>query len=343
MIQESISSVVSKRGFTKLLISTALLCFSSIGMSQSSDYPTKPIKIVVPFAAAGTTDILARAVAAELQKNNGWNVIIENRPGAGGNIGADAVAKAPGDGYTLLMGTVGTHGINQALYAKSGGLPYDPIKDFAPITLVAPVPNVLVLNPGFAQRNNINSVNDFIKYAQANPGKINVASSGNGTSIHLAAELFKSQTKTYMLHLPYKGSSPALTDLVAGNVDAMFDNLPSSMAFIKSGKLKALAVTSSKRSPAVPELPTIAEAANLPNYEASSWFGLLAPAKTPKPIVNQIRDAVAKALSSPAVKDKLLALGAEPSGNTPEQFATMIANEHIKWAKVVQASGAKVD
>lgn len=333
----------SKRTFTIFATAISMMGFSHHALAQGSDFPTKPIKIVVPFAAAGTTDILARAVAAELQKNNGWNVIVENRPGAGGNIGADIVAKAPGDGYTLLMGTVGTHGINQALYAKSGGLPYDPIKDFAPVTLVAPVPNVLVVNPAFAQKNNINSVNDFIKYARANPGKINVASSGNGTSIHLAAELFKSLTKTYMLHLPYKGSGPALTDLVGGNVDAMFDNLPSSIAFIKSGKLKALAVTSAKRSPAVPELPTVAEAANLPSYEASSWFGLLAPAKTPKPIVNQIRDAVAKSLSSQAVKDKLLALGAEPSGNTPEQFATMIANEHVKWAKVVQASGAKVD
>lgn len=343
MIHKPEFSSPSKRSFAKFALAAIALSVSSMSFAQSTDFPNKPIKIVVPFAAAGTTDILARAVAAELQKNNGWNVIVENRPGAGGNIGADIVAKSPGDGYTLLMGTVGTHGINQALYAKSGGLPYDPIKDFAPVTLVAPVPNVLVLNPGFAQKNNINTVNDFIKYARANPGKINVASSGNGTSIHLAAELFKSQTNTFMLHLPYKGSSPALTDLVAGNVDAMFDNLPSSMAFIKGGKLKALAVTSSKRSPAVPDLPTIAEAANLPNFEASSWFGLLAPAKTPKPIVNQIRDAVAKALSAPAVKEKLLALGAEPSGNTPEQFTAMIASEHTKWAKVVQASGAKVD
>jgi tripartite-type tricarboxylate transporter receptor subunit TctC len=333
----------SKRALSFFAIAIGLIGFNQLSFAQGTDFPTKPIKIVVPFAAAGTTDILARAVAAELQKNNGWNVIVENRPGAGGNIGADIVAKAPGDGYTLLMGTVGTHGINQALYAKVGGLPYDPIKDFAPVTLVAPVPNVLVINPAFAQKNNINSVNDLIKYAKANPGKLNFASSGNGTSIHLSAELFKSLTKTFMVHLPYKGSGPALTDLVGGNVDLMFDNLPSSIAFIKTGKLKALAVTSAKRSPAVPELPTIAEAANLPSYEASSWFGLLAPAKTPKPIVNQIRDAVAKSISSPAVKEKLLALGAEPSGNTPEQFAAMIASEHIKWAKVVQASGAKVD
>lgn len=331
------------RKFISALTLLLVFGFSSVSFAQNTDFPNKPIRIVVPFAAAGTTDILARAVAAELQKNNGWNVIVDNRPGAGGNIGADIVAKSSPDGYTLLMGTVGTHGINQALFAKSGGLPYDPVKDFAPITLVAPVPNVLVVNPGFAQKNNINSVNDLIKYARANPGKINFASSGNGTSIHLSGELFKTMTKTYMVHLPYKGSNPALTDLIAGNVDIMFDNLPSSIGFIKSGKLKALAVTSAKRSPAVPDLPTIAEAANLPNFEASSWFGLLAPAKTPKPIVNLLRNEIAKALNSPAVREKLLAQGAEPSGNTPEQFAAMINSELVKWAKVVQASGAKVD
>ena len=303
---------------------------NTLAQAQTNNFPNKPIRIVVPFAAAGTTDILARAVAGELQKNNGWNVIVENRPGAGGNIGADIVAKSPSDGYTLLMGTVGTHGINQALYSKIGGLPFDPIKDFEPITLVAPVPNVLVVNPLFAQKNNINTVNDFIQYAKAHPGKINVASSGNGTSIHLSAELFKSMTKTYMVHLPYKGSGPALTDLMGGNVDAMFDNLPSS-------------INSAKRSPALPDVPTIAEATNLKTFEASSWFGLLAPAKTPKPIVNIIRNEVAKALNSTVIKEKLLAQGAEPSGNTPEQFAAFIHSELIKWAKVVKDSGASID
>ena len=335
---------ILKNIFSKvLLITSVVICNAALAQSPSNNFPTKPIKIIVPFAAAGTTDILARAVAGELQKNNGWNVIVENKPGAGGNIGAEFVAKSAPDGYTLLMGTVGTHGINQALYSKSGGLPYDPIKDFEPVTLVAPVPNVLVLNPAFAKKNNINTVNEFIEYARANPGKVNVASSGNGTSIHLSAELFKSSSKIFMLHLPYKGSGPALVDLMAGNVDAMFDNLPSSINFIRSGKLKALAVTSAKRSPALPDVPTIAEATNLKNFEASSWFGLLAPAKTPKPIVNQIRNEVAKALNSPAVKEKLLAQGAEPSGMPPEQFAAFIASEHIKWAKVVKESGATVD
>ncbi len=335
---------ILKNIFSKVLLMTSvIICNAALAQTPANNFPTKPIKIIVPFAAAGTTDILARAVAGELQKNNGWNVIVENKPGAGGNIGAEFVAKSPPDGYTLLMGTVGTHGINQALYSKSGGLPYDPIKDFEPVTLVAPVPNVLVLNPAFAKKNNINTVNEFIEYARANPGKVNVASSGNGTSIHLSAELFKASSKIFMLHLPYKGSGPALVDLMAGNVDAMFDNLPSSINFIKSGKLKALAVTSSKRSPALPDVPTIAEATNMKNFEASSWFGLLAPAKTPKPIVNQIRNEVAKALNSPAVKEKLLAQGAEPSGMPPEQFAAFIGSEHIKWAKVVKESGATVD
>ncbi|MBV8271240.1 MAG: tripartite tricarboxylate transporter substrate binding protein, partial [Cupriavidus sp.] len=270
----------------------------------------------------------------------GWNVVVDNKPGAGGNIGSDIVAKSAPDGYTLLMGTVGTHGINQSLYGK---LPYDPIKDFAPITEVASVPNVLEVNPAFAQQNKINTVNDLIAYARANPGKLNMASSGNGTSIHLAGELFKTQTGTYMVHFPYRGSGPALTDMTGGTMQVMFDNLPSSMALIKAGKLKALAVTSAKPSPALPGVPTVAAAANLPNYEASSWFGLLAPAGTPPEIIHRIQQEVAKSLNSPAVRERLMAQGADPVGNTPEQFAAFIRAEHTKWAKVVKDSGAKVD
>ncbi|MGN8554483.1 UNVERIFIED_CONTAM: tripartite tricarboxylate transporter substrate binding protein, partial [Microbacterium sp. SLM126] len=295
---------------------------------------------VVPFPAGGTTDIMARAVSAELSKLPGWNVVVDNKPGAGGNIGSDIVAKAAPDGYTLLMGTVGTHGINQSLYGK---LPFDPIKDFAPITLVAAVPNVLVVNPAFAQQNKINSVNDLIAYARANPGKLNMASSGNGTSIHLAGELFKTQTKTFMVHFPYRGSGPALTDMTGGTMQVMFDNLPSSMQLIKSGKLKALAVTSAKPSPALPGVPTVAQAANLPSFEASSWFGLLAPAGTPPEIIHRIQQEVSKSLGTPAVRERLVAQGAEPSGNTPEQFAALIRAETTKWAKVVKDSGAKVD
>ena len=308
-------------------------------------WPNKPVRIVVPFAAGGTTDILARAIAPELQRAfsaSGQPFIVDNKPGAGGNSGAAEVAKAANDGYTLLMGTVGTHAINPSLYPK---MPYDHVKDFAPVTLVAGVPNVVVMNPESAQKYKINTLVDLIRAAKANPGKLNVASSGNGTSIHLAAELFKSLTGTFMLHLPYRGSGPALIDLLAGNVDLMFDNLPSAMPHIKSGRLMALAVTSGVRSTALPDLPTVAEAGGLllRNYEASSWFGLLAPAGTPADIVSRVQQETAKAMATPAIKDRLQAVGAIPSGMTPANFVKFIDAETKKWAVVVKASGAKVD
>ena len=323
----------------QLLAAAGLAPVAALAQAQ---YPTKPVRIVVPFAAGGTTDILARAVAPELSKAFGQQFIVDNRAGAGGNVGAEIVARAPNDGYTLLMGTVGTHGINRALYPK---LPFDPIKDFAPITLVAAVPNVMEMNADKAKTLNIRNVQDFIKYAKANPGKLNMASSGSGTSIHLAGELFKSMTGTFMAHIPYKGSGPALLDMVGGNADVMFDNLPSSMAQIKGGKLTALAVTSAQRSPALPDLPTVEEAGgpSLKGFEASSWFGLLAPAGTSPDIVNRIQQEVAKSLATPAIKEKMLAQGAIPSGNTPAEFTRLIASEHVKWAKVVKDSGAKVD
>ncbi|HNW03248.1 MAG TPA: tripartite tricarboxylate transporter substrate binding protein, partial [Burkholderiaceae bacterium] len=308
--------------------------------SAQTAWPTKPVKIVVPFAPGGTTDILARAVAPELSKAFGQTFVVENRAGAGGNVGADIVAKSPADGYTLLMGTVGTHAINKSLYSK---MPYDPQKDFAPITLVAGVPNVMVMNTETAARLGINTVPDFIKFARANPGKLNMASSGNGTSIHLAGELFKSMTGVFMTHIPYTGSGPAMMGMVSGQVDVMFDNLPSAMPQIKGGKLKAFAVTSSQRSGAMPELPTVEEAGQLKGFEASSWFGLLAPAGTPADVVNRLQQETAKALNSPAMKEKLLAQGAIPSGNTPAEFAKLIEAEIKKWAPVVKASGAKVD
>lgn len=303
-------------------------------------WPTKPVRIVVPFAAGGTTDILARAIAPELSKAFGQQFIVDNRAGAGGNVGAEIVAHSPADGYTLLMGTVGTHGINKALYAK---LPYDPIKDFAPITMVAGVPNVMEMPVQKAQQYGIANVRDFIRYAKAHPGQLNMASSGNGTSIHLAGELFKSMTGIYMVHFPYKGSGPALMDMVAGTMDVMFDNLPSSLPQIKAGKLKALAVTSRQRSAVLPDVPTVEEATGLKGFDATSWFGLLAPAGTPPDIVNRIQQEVAKSLGTPAVKEKLLSQGAIPSGDTPAEFAKHIAEEHKKWAKVVKDSGAKVD
>ena len=303
-------------------------------------WPTRPVKIVVPFAPGGTTDILARAVAPELSKAFGQQFVVENRAGAGGNIGADVVAKSPPDGYTLLMGTVGTQSINKWLYRR---MPFDPQKDFVPITLVAGVPNVMVVPAEKARQNGINTVQDFIRYAKANPGKLNMASSGNGTSIHLAGELFKSMAGVYMTHFPFGGSGPALLSLVGGDMDVMFDNLPSSMQLIKAGKLKALAVTSAQPSEALPGVPTVEQAGSLKGFEASSWVGLLAPAGTPPDIVNRIQQETAKALATPAVKEKLLANGAIPSGNTPQQFAAFIDAELKKWKPVVERSGAKVD
>ena len=313
-----------------------------LSASAQTGWPSKPVRIVVPFAAGGTTDILARALAPELQKVFGQPFIVDNKPGAGGNNGAAEGAKAAPDGHTLLMGTVGTHAINASLYSK---MPFDHVKDFVPITLVAGVPNVLVMNPANAQKVGIDSVPALIRYAKANPGKLNMASSGNGTSIHLAGELFKSMTGTFMLHLPYGGSGPALIDLLGGNTDLMFDNLPSSLQHIRSGKLKAFAVTSAVRSTALPELPTIEEAGGpaLKGFEASSWFGLLAPAGTRMDIVNRLQQETAKALASPALKERLQAQGAIPSGMTSAEFTRHIAAETAKWAKVVKAAGAKVD
>ena len=322
-----------------LMAIAAAVALPGAALAQGN-WPTKPVRIVVPFAPGGTTDILARVLAPELSKAFGQQFIVDNRGGAGGNIGADHVAKADADGYTLLMGTVGTHGINKALYSK---LPYDPQKDFAPITLVAGVPNVMVMNAARAKELGINTVPDFIRYAKANPGKLNMASSGNGTSIHLAGELFKAQTGVFMTHIPYRGSGPAVRDLIGGTMDVMYDNLPSAMPHIQAGSLKAFAVTSATRSQALPDIPTVAEAANLPGFEASSWFGMLAPAGTPPDIVSRLQTEIAKALKLPEINTRLAGLGAIPSGNTPQEFARLIDSEIAKWAPVVKAAGARVD
>jgi len=334
------TSFIGRRRLALFTLAGLAIGVAAAPALAQSAWPSKPVRIVVPFAPGGTTDILARAVAPELSRAFGQTFVVENRAGAGGNVGADFVAKSQGDGYTLLMGTVGTHGINKSLYSK---MPFDPQKDFAPITLVAGVPNVMVMNTDTAKALGINSVPDFIRYARAHPGKLNMASSGNGTSIHLAGELFKSMTGVFMTHIPYTGSGPALLGLLSGQVDVMFDNLPSALPQVKGGKLKAFAVTSAQRSGAMPELPTIEEAGRLKGFEASSWFGLLAPAGTPPDIVSRLQQETSKALNSPAIKEKLLAQGAIPSGNTPAEFTRFIDAEIRKWAPVVKASGAKVD
>jgi len=322
------------------LTALTALCTFAIPFAASpafaqGTYPNKPVRLVVPFPAGGTTDILARAAAQKLSETWGQQVIVDNRPGAGGNIGSELVAKAAPDGYTLLMGTVGTHAINPSLYAK---MPYDHVKDFAPVILVAGVPNVLVVNPDLP----IKTVPELIAYAKANPGKLNFASSGSGTSIHLSGELFKVMAGVQITHVPYKGSAPALTDLIGGQVQLMFDNLPSSLPQIKGGKLRAVAVTSTTRAAALPEVPTVAES-GLPGFEASSWFGILAPAGTPKDIIAKIDADVQKWLATPEAKEKLLSQGANAAGGSPEDFARHIQAETAKWAKVVKDSGAKVD
>ena len=317
------------------LLGGALFALPAIAAAQPPAYPTKPIRLVVPFPAGGATDIFAREVAKHLTEAWGQSVVVDNRPGAGGNIGSELVAKAPPDGYTLEMGTVGTHAINASLYST---LPYDHVKDFVPVILVAGVPNVLEVNPAVP----VNSVQELIAYAKANPGKLNFASSGSGTSIHLSGELFKVMAGVQMTHVPYKGSAPALQDLIGGQVQLMFDNLPPSLPQIKAGKLRALAVTSAARAPALPDTPTVAEA-GLPGFEASSWFGVLAPAGTPPEIVNKLNAEIAKWLASPGAKEKLANVGANIAGGTPEDFARHIQAETAKWAKVVKESGAKVD
>jgi len=321
---------------------TSLIALAAMPGARAQSWPAKPVRIVVPFAAAGTTDIIARALAPELQRAFGHPFVVDNKPGAGGNTGAAEVAKSAPDGYTLLMGTVGTHAINPALYPK---MPYDHVKDFAPITLCAGVPNVLVVNPASAERYKIASVPDLVRAAKANPGKLNVASSGNGTSIHLSAELFKSMTGTYMLHLPYRGSGPALIDLLGGSVDLMFDNLPSSLPHIKAGKLKALAVTSAVRSSVLPELPTIAEAGGpaLKGFEASSWFGLLAPAGTPREIVGRYNAAINEIVRQPRLVDLAAKQGIVIRGGTPQAFGDFLVRDLATWQKVVKEAGIKAE
>lgn len=323
----------------RLLFMVATFIFASAALQANAQgagsYPNKSIKIVVPFPPGGATDILARAIGFELQKAWGQTVVIENKPGAGGNTGADLVAKSPADGYTLIMATVGTHAINMSLYAK---MPYDAVKDFEPVVLVAGVPNLLVVHPSV----NAKTVRELTALAKSQPGKLNVASSGNGTSIHLSAELYKQMAGVDILHVPYKGSAPAVADLLGGQVQMMFDNMPVSLPHVKAGKLRALAVTSMTRSAALPDVPTMDEE-GLKGFDATSWFGLLAPAGTPKDIVAKLNAASVKALASAEMRERLAAQGAEPMGNTPDQFAAFIKAEIDKWAKIVKASGARID
>ncbi|MEO8740174.1 MAG: tripartite tricarboxylate transporter substrate binding protein [Casimicrobiaceae bacterium] len=311
----------------------AMACASTGALAQA--WPSKPIKYVVPFAPGGTTDILARTVGEKLSIALGQPVVVENKPGAGGGVGADFTAKATPDGYTIMGGTISTHAINASLYSS---LPYDPVKDFAAITMIARVPNLLVINPGIPAKN----VAELIALIKANPGKYTFASSGNGTSQHLSGELFKSMAGVDMQHIPYKGSPPALQDVVGGQVSMTFDNITTAWPLAKAGKLHALAVTTAKRSAVAPEVPTLAES-GLPGFEIGSWQGVFAPAGTPPEIVKRLNAEIVKILNTPEVREKLIALGAEPVGDTPEQFSAYVKTEVGKWSDVVKKSGAKVD
>ena len=315
-------------------VAGSVLSFPGAAAAQTA-YPGRAITIIVPFPPGGTTDILARIVGQAMSIELGQPVTIDNRAGAGGNIGGQIAAKAAPDGYTLFMGTVGTQAINASLYKK---LPFDPIKDFAPLTRVANVPNLLVANPAQPFK----SVAELIAYARANPDKINFASSGNGTSIHLSGELFKTLAKVQMVHVPYKGSAPAVTDLLGNQVGIMFDNMPSVIQHVRAGKLRALAVTTTKRSPELPDVPTIAES-GLPGYAATSWFGLFAPAGTAPSVISRLNATIVKVLAQADIRKKISDQGAEVYSETPEQFASFIQAEGVKWGKVVRDSGASVD
>ena len=314
-----------------LAICAALACCTVAAVAQS--YPSKPIRLVVPFTPGGSTDILARLVGQKLGEAFGQQVIIDNRPGAGGNIGVEMVANSPPDGYTLVMGHIGTFGVNPTLYPK---LPYDPIKDFAPITLFAKVANMLVVNPVLP----VKSVKELIALAKAKPGALNYGSAGNGSAAHLAIEYFKLLTKTDIQHIPYKGTAPMVTDLIAGQISLTITGVPPLLPHVKSGKLRALAVGTGQRLTLLPELPTIAEA-GVSGFEATQWYGLLAPAATPREIVMRLNAEIIKALQRPDVRERLASEASQPAGDTPEKFLAFIKAEIARWAPVVRASGAR--
>jgi tripartite-type tricarboxylate transporter receptor subunit TctC len=325
--QNGVSPLRRKLGL--LMLGLGALC--STGVSAQT-FPTKPLRLVVTFPPGGAPDILARLFSEKAQL--GFPVVIDNRPGAGGNIGADNVAKAVGDGHTLVMGTVGTHSINGALYEK---MPYDMVKDFSPISLIASAPNLLVVNNALP----VKSVPELITYMRANPNKLSFGSPGIGTSVHVSGELFKSLTGTSMTHVPYKGRQFAIPDLIGGSIQVMFDNMPSALPMAKEGKIRALAQTTARRSPAAPDVPTVSEF--VPGFEATTWFAMFAPANVPRPVIDRLNAEVLRVFKLPDVQERLKTLGLDAVLSSPEELARYQASEITKWAKVVKDSGAKAE
>jgi tripartite-type tricarboxylate transporter receptor subunit TctC len=321
------------RAMMRAILGVAALAVLTLP-APAQEWPAKQVNLIVPFSAGGTTDLFGRLLAQHMQKNLGQPFIVENRAGAGGNLGAGAVARAAPDGYTFLVGTVSTHAINPFLYSK---LPYDTVKDFQPVSLIARLPNILVVHPSLP----VNTVQELIAYLKANPDKLSYGSSGTGTSIHLAAELFKIRTGTTMTHVPFRSSGDIMNNLTGGHINLAFDNITLAWPQVKAGRLRALAVSSTERSAIAPDVPTVAE--TLAGFEATSWHGVFAPAGTPKPIVDKMAAEMKRILELPDVKEKLFEIGAVAAPMTPENFAQFIEGERTKWADVVKASGAKVD
>jgi tripartite-type tricarboxylate transporter receptor subunit TctC len=302
--------------------------------SSGSGYPVKPIRMIVPFPAGGATDILARALSQKLGEKIGQTVVVDNRPGAGGTIGADAAAKAPADGYTLLLATSSTHSIGPAINPK---IPYSAETDFTPIAYVASSPNIVLVPNSSPSK----SMREFIDYARKNPGRLNYASSGNGTIVHLTTEYFKAQSDTFILHIPYRGTALAMPDLISGKVDVLFDSLVTGMPHVKDGKLRALAVTTSQRTSLAPGLPTVAE--SLPGFESITWFGMYGPKAMPSELTAKINQAVNAALADADVKERFARLGAEPTGGAPQTFAAMVKSDTAKWKRIIAERKLSVD
>jgi tripartite-type tricarboxylate transporter receptor subunit TctC len=333
-IKRRLSARIATGAFLMASLASWMLPSAAFAQNAPISYPTKPIRLVVPFPAGGATDIFARTLSQKLAEKIGSPVVVENKPGAGGTLGSDLVAKSPSDGYTLLLATSSTHSIGPNLNPK---MPYDAVRDFTPIAQVGNAPSIMLVPNSSPAK----TIQEWIDFAKKNPGRLNYASSGNGTIVQLTAELFKAQAGLFVVHIPYKGTALAMPDLISGKIDVLFDSLPTGLPHVKEGRLRALGVTSAQRTSMAPGLPAISEV--LPGYESNTWFGLFAPAGVRPEVVNRVNAAALQALADPEVKDKLLRLGIEPIGTSPAQFANMLATESAKWKKIINERKITLD